>query len=146
VAVSKRRLLVGALGGALGSIAMKAVVRFWDPNAFGLSSRTDGTAARALFGQDLDQKRAEKIGAALHYGFGIATGAGYAAAAARHPVIRAGRGTAFGGGLWLVGDELAVSLGRLENASAAKASSHGSALAAHIVYGVTVDLCCSKVG
>jgi type IV secretory pathway TrbD component len=122
---------------------MKAVVRFCNPDSFGLSSQTDAHAARTIFGADLDQKRAERIGASIHYALGIGTGAAYAAATVRYPALRAGRGAAFGAGLWLVGDELAVSAARLESPSAANVFSHGSALAAHLVYGFIVDACSS---
>lgn len=137
--VRSGRLLAGALGGALGGLAMKAVVRYCDRNAFGLSSQTDAKAARAVFGQDLEAQNAEQLGAAIHYLFGILTGAAYAVASERYPFLRAGRGAAFGGGLWLLGDELAVSAARLENPRAANAQSHLSALAAHFVYGMVVD-------
>lgn len=139
MAVRNRRLVAGALGGALGGLAMKAVVRYFDPNAFGLSSQTDAKAARALFGQDLEPRHAEQVGAAIHYVFGILTGVGYAAASERFPSLRTGRGTAFGGGLWLLGDELTVSATRLESPRAANARCHLSALAAHVVYGMIVD-------
>jgi uncharacterized membrane protein YagU involved in acid resistance len=123
---------------------MKAMVRFCDPDSFGLSSQTDAKAARLVFGKGLSQKRAERIGSSIHYAFGIAVAAGYAALTEKYPAFRAGRGAAFGAGLWLVGDELAVSAARLENASAANAFSHGSALAAHLLYGVIVDTCSSS--
>jgi uncharacterized membrane protein YagU involved in acid resistance len=140
VTVRNWRLVAGALGGAFGGLAMKAVVRFCDPNAFGLSSGTDAKAARAVFGRDLDGRRAEQVGAAIHYAFGILTGLGYAAAIERYPALATGRGTAFGAGLWLLGDELAVSAARLENVRAANAGSHLSALAAHLIYGMIVDV------
>ena len=143
MAVSSGRILAGAIGGTLGGLAMKAVVRLCDRNAFGLSSQTDARAARALFGEGLGQERAERIGSAMHYGFGIVTGVGYAVAGDRFPALRTGRGTAFGAGLWLIGDELAVTVGRLENACAASAVSHLSALAAHLLYGWIVDACVS---
>lgn len=123
---------------------MKAVVRFCDPNSFGLSSKTDANAARRVLGEAVDQKRAEQIGATIHYAFGIAVGAGYAALSDTYPALRAGRGGAFGVGLWLIGDELAVSAARLENPSAANALSHASALAAHLLYGFIVDACASS--
>ncbi len=135
----RERLVAGAVGGALGGLAMKAVVHFCDPNAFGLSSQTDANAARALFGHGLDHKRAEQVGAAFHYAFGILTGVGYAAATERYPHLGSGQGTAFGAGLWLMGDELAVSAARLENPRAANAWSHLSALAAHLAYGMILD-------
>jgi uncharacterized membrane protein YagU involved in acid resistance len=144
MAARSRRLLAGALGGALGSIAMKAVVRYCDRNAFGLSSQTDAKAARAVFGQDLQTQNAEQVGAAIHYLFGICTGAGYALASERYPYVTTGRGTAFGGGLWLIGDELAVFAAGLENPRAAGAGSHLSALAAHLLYGMIVDGLVSK--
>jgi len=144
MAANKKRIVAGVFGGALGGFAMKAVVRLWDPNAFGLSSRTDATAARAVFGEGLEQRRAEWIGSAMHYGFGIVTGMGYAVASDRFPVLRIGRGTVFGGGLWLIGDELAVTAARLENPGAASAVSHLAALAAHMTYGLIVDACVSK--
>src|SRR5689334_20269820 len=102
MAVSNGRVVAGAVGGALGSMAMKAVVRFCDPAAFGLSSRTDAKAARGVFGEKLEQRTAEQIGAAVHYGFGIVTGLAYAIASVSFPALRTGHGTAFGGGLWLI--------------------------------------------
>ncbi len=123
---------------------MKAVVRFFDPTSFGLSSQTDAKAARRVFGTHLDQPSAERIGALMHYAFAIATAAGYAWTRERFPRIAAANGVVFGAGLWLIGDELAVSAARLESASAANAFSHGSALAAHVVYGVIVDACSSR--
>ena len=123
---------------------MKAVVRLCDRNAFGLSSQTDAKAARAVFGEALEQRRAERIGSSIHYAFGIATGVGYAVGSQRFPALRTGCGTAFGGGLWLIGDELAVTAARLESPVAASACSHVSALAAHLLYGVIVDACVSR--
>jgi uncharacterized membrane protein YagU involved in acid resistance len=123
---------------------MKAVVRFFDPDSFGLSSKTDAKAARVVFGTHLGEKRAGQIGAAMHYAFAIAAAAAYAEVRERYPGVAAGNGAVFGAGLWLVGDELAVTAARLESASAANAFSHASALAAHIVYGLIVDACCSK--
>lgn len=144
MAANREQLLAGALGGALGGLAMKAIVRLCDRNAFGLSSQTDAKAARAVFGEGLEQGRAERIGSAIHYGFGVVTGVGYAAGSQRFPALRTGRGTAFGGGLWLIGDELAVSASRLESPVAASVRSHVSALAAHLLYGLIVDGCVSR--
>jgi hypothetical protein len=132
-------ILAGICGGLFASVAMKAVVHFFDPGAFGLSSETDADAARALLGPGLEQKSAERIGSAMHYGFGIATAAGYAVVSERFPVIRTAGGAAFGGVLWLVGDELAVTATRLADPVAASYRSHLSALAAHLLYGLVVD-------
>src|SRR5947209_7124519 len=95
MAATSRKLLAGALGGALGSVAMKAMVHVCDPDSFGLSSKTDAKAARAVFGSGLEEKRAKRIGAAMHYVFGIVTGAAYAAVTGKYPALRAARGAAF---------------------------------------------------
>lgn len=138
-----KRLCIGALAGALGGLAMKVLVRFADPHSFGLSARTDANTAhqiwRRLRCQPLAQKRAEQIGAAMHYGFSVAAGAAYTGAAEKFPPLRFGRGAAFGTVLWLVGDELAVSVAGLEDPLRAPAFSHLSALGAHLIYGLIVD-------
>jgi Protein of unknown function (DUF1440) len=139
----RNNLLAGAMAGALGGLAMKAVVYFVDRDSFGLSSRTDAAATyevwRRLNRAPVSQKSAERIGAAMHYGFAIAAGALYAEAATRFPSTRLGRGTAFGTALWLIGDEVAVSALGLEHPFRTPISSHLSALAAHILYGMIVD-------
>jgi Protein of unknown function (DUF1440) len=139
----KKNLFAGAMAGALGGLAMKAVVYFVDRDSFGLSTRTDARAThevwRRLNRTPVSQKSAEQIGAAMHYGFAIAAGALYAAAATKFPSTRLGRGAAFGAALWLVGDELAVSASGLEHPFRIPIPSHLSALAAHILYGMIVD-------
>jgi uncharacterized membrane protein YagU involved in acid resistance len=122
---------------------MKAFVRFVDSNAFGLSAKTDAETAHAVwlragFGP-LREAEAERIGAAMHYAFSVAAGCAYAAGARRFPSLRAGAGTLFGAVLWLVGDELAVTLAGLEDARRTPLQSHASALAAHLLYGLAVD-------
>ncbi len=87
----------------------------------------------------LSEDQAERIGGAMHYGFSIAAGAAYAAASSSLPTLRTGRGTVFGAMLWLVGDELAVTLSGLENPAETAAFSHASALAAHVVYGMVLE-------
>lgn len=140
----KRKLLRGIIAGAIGGLAMKAIVQFVDPSAFGLSSQTDENAAQALWRSmnwpPLMPEQAKRIGAAMHYGLAVVAGALYAPSAERFPAIRTAGGAAFGAVLWAVGDELAVSMSGLENFAATPARSHLSALAAHVLYGITVDL------
>lgn len=139
----KKQLFYGAVAGALGGMAMKAVVRFIDQNSFGLSAKTDARTTheiwRLLNWGRIDDKQAERIGAALHYGFSIGSGALYATAAQRLPAMRCARGAAFGAALWLLGDEIAVSASGLENPFEAPVASHLSALGAHIAYGMLID-------
>ncbi len=138
-----KKLLIGALAGLAGGLAMKAVVKFADPASFGLSTETDARSAHELWRrmgwQSTTNREAARIGAGLHYAFAVASGAGYAAAIDRFPALRSGRGAAFGISLWLLGDELAVSLAGLEDPRSAPAYSHISALAAHMLYGMIVE-------
>lgn len=139
----KKRLFWGGLAGALGGVAMKAVVRLVDSDSFGLSARTDARTAheiwRRMGWEALSERKAAQIGAAMHYGFAMAAGAAYAAGASRFPLLRAGRGTAFGAVLWLMGDEVAVSAAGLEDPFKTPLYSHVTALGAHVLYGMAVD-------
>ncbi len=139
-----KNVLLGVLAGTLGGLAMKAVVRFVDPASFGLSTETDAKTAheiwRRMGWKPLSDRRAAQIGAAMHYGFAAGSGALYAAVGERWPALRTGGGAAFGAALWLVGDELAVSVSGLEDPRRTPLLSHVSALGAHVLYGVTVEL------
>jgi hypothetical protein len=145
----KKAVVTGAIAGLCGGIGMKALVCLFDPDSFGLSARTDARFARAIWARigcgELDEKSAERIGALVHYAFATATGVGYALTAARLPVIRAGRGTLFGAGLWFLGDECAISVSGLEEPGRARLRSHVSALAAHLIYGVVLHSIASTV-
>lgn len=146
----RNRLILGALGGALGGLAMKAVVRFVDPASFGLSAATDAKTAHEVWHRmgwpPITDKQAEGIGAAMHYAFGVGAGAVYAASEKRFPLLAAGGGTWFGALLWLVGDEVAVSAAGLEDPRRAPMFSHASALGAHILYGLAVSLVLREPG
>ncbi len=143
-----KKLLFGAAAGALGGVAMKAVVHFADPDSFGLSANTDAGATRALWRrmhrEQVGERTAMQIGAAMHYAFSISTGSVYAASAGRFPVLRAGRGAAFGALLWLIGDEAAMTVSGLEDPLRTSIASHASALGAHVLYGMILDAAYEK--
>ena len=145
----KKRLFVAGLAGAIGGVAMKAVVRICDRNSFGLSAETDAKTAheiwRRMSREPLCKQHAEQIGAAMHYAFAITAGIAYAAGIGRFPMMRTGRGAAFGDALWLIGDEVAVSVSRLEDPLKTPVFSHLSALSAHVLYGMVVDAVQSTV-
>ncbi len=86
-----------------------------------------------------EQKRA--AGPAVHYAFGSTIGAAYGALAELTPRTAAGWGVPFGAAVWLGADELAVpALGLSKSPLAYPASTHASAFAAHLLYGVTADV------
>ena len=145
----RSKLLFGLIGGALGGVAMKAVVATVDKNAFGLSTGTDVKAARALtrqFGLPVpSREEAVVLGAAMHYTFALGAGLAYPLCAEAFPSIRFAKGAAFGTALWLIGDELLVWITGLENPAHVPLKSHVSALGAHIIFGIVVETLVSSV-
>ena len=77
---------------------------------------------------------------AVHYGYGTLVGGLYGMGAARWQAARAGSGSLFGAGLWLLSDEMALpALGIAKPVQAYPAKVHAGALAAHVVYGVSLE-------
>lgn len=97
--------------------------------------------SRQVFSRDLEKKEKDSAGNAVHYAFGAAVGGLYGALAEAARAPGKGFGTLFGSVLWFLADEIAVPAFGLSKAPAAyPASVHASALASHLVYGVTTDL------
>jgi hypothetical protein len=97
--------------------------------------------AHAATGEHLTRIGKATGGEIVHFAFGGAVGAMYGAAAARNREIAAWGGIPFGATVWLVADELGVPLAGLSRRPTAyPLRDHASALAAHLVYGVTTEL------
>jgi uncharacterized membrane protein YagU involved in acid resistance len=96
---------------------------------------SEGVAGRALTSEE------KKVaGPLIHYVFGSAMGAVYGALAEAAPATTRGWGLPFGTALWLGADEVAVPALKLAKPPAEyAASTHASALAAHLVYGATAE-------
>jgi uncharacterized membrane protein YagU involved in acid resistance len=85
-----------------------------------------------------DEKRV--AGPIVHYVFGSAIGALYGAAAEFSPMTAKGWGVPFGAAVFVGADEIGVPLAGLSDPpNKVPASTHASALAAHLVYGATTD-------
>lgn len=97
--------------------------------------------ATTIAGQRIPRKWKPAAGAAVHYAFGAAVGGVYGAAAASRPEVTALAGIPFGTAVWLVADEVGVPAAGLAKGPAEyPLSKHASALAAHVVYGATIEL------
>lgn len=111
---------------------------------FGLDKEADLKSADILtnfaIGRTLPAKSAEQLALVLHYVYGALAGAAYAVAAERSSLSRAGYGTLFGTAVWLFGDELPITLSGLSNPFARTVRSHGSAFAAHLLFGAATEL------
>ncbi len=140
----------GAMAGMVGGL-----VASWTMNQFqsllsSSSSQDDGDnatqkAAEAMAEPILDREltKSEKrtAGPVVHYAFGTLMGGLYGLLAERSPTVACAGGLPFGAGLWFGADEVAVpAFGFGPRASETPASTHVSALAAHLVYGLTTDL------
>jgi len=142
----------GAVAGIAGGL-----VAAWTMNRFqALLRQTSDQPSKE--GEDATQKAAEAVaepildrpltrdekrtaGPAVHYAFAALMGGLYGALAEKAPIVSRAAGMPFGAGLWFGADEVAVpGLGLAPKPSETSASTHMSALAAHLVYGVTTDL------
>ncbi len=96
--------------------------------------------SRAAFDHELTPAEKKPAGQAAHYAMGAVSGAVYGAVAEFAPATTTGFGLTFGTALWLVADEAAVpALGLSKPSVQSPASTHASAWASHLVYGVTTD-------
>jgi hypothetical protein len=147
-----KHILIGSAAGAVGAFAMRQLVLWWSSvvngeparTAFGLDREADCNSvqilARSLFGKTVAEPDALRIALALHYGYGISAGAAYNVLAHKNRIVAAGFGTVYGIGIWIFGDELAVGLLGASNPLRKKAESHLSALAAHLLFGIVLEL------
>lgn len=117
------------------------------------SPNTDGTiadepatmqaasfASEALTGRPLGERGKEIGGPVVHYGFGAAMGALYGALAEFQPDTTAAVGVPFGVAVWLGADEIGVPLaGFAGKPTDYPLSRHLSALASHVVFGLTLE-------
>jgi hypothetical protein len=93
-------------------------------------------AYHAATGHDPDEDSKEKLGQAVHWGYGVLVGGLYGALrpGAAAPDLAAGLG--YGTALWVLGDEIMVPLlGLAEGPTAHSIPDHAKALGAHLAFG-----------
>lgn len=162
-------ILIGTVGGLAGTLAMKAywtaVTRVSGSDPRSEKRKTNGqtgsiallgthhepgessTEALARLGHEAvaDDEPAEeqkkKLSLLVHWTYGAAQGAVYDAVSRRLPGPRWAQGLAYGGVMWLVGDEIAVpALGLAEGPRHYPARQHAHRLGAHLAYGLAAAL------
>jgi uncharacterized membrane protein YagU involved in acid resistance len=93
-----------------------------------------------VFGHELTEHEKQIAGPAVHYGYGTLMGGVYGALAEVVPAVTTGAGCLYGAALWAGGDEVALPLLRLAPPpTRVPASQQLEFLAAHFVYGLTVE-------
>jgi len=152
------RLAVDLLKGAVaGAVAVWAMDRLgwmlWnreDPRALARErvARVEGmdpahvVANRVAdaVGRPLQPRQPHPAGIAVHYGVGIGPAMAYAALRRRVPALRAGRGLAYGLGLFLAVDEGVVpALGLASGPAAYPWQAHARGLVTHLVLGFVTE-------
>jgi hypothetical protein len=166
-------LLGGALGGIAGTWAMATADALWsavdqsggpvaqarrlkrsgvggghfaqsEPRSHEDSDTPSQLLARRLPGVDTP-RRERIVGSAIHFAFGAAAGATYAAAVATAPphvarVLRSGHGLLYGTLVWLLADEIGVPLaGLAPPPHRTPPRLHAYALAGHFAYGLALE-------
>ena len=107
-----------------------------EPGSRGVAS----LVAEKVAGRPLTESEKDIGGPIAHYLFGAFAGALYGAAAESNPEAAAGFGMPFGATVWVAADEMGMPLlGVSEPPTELPMSRHASALASHLVYGVTVE-------
>lgn len=94
-------------------------------------------------GVALSPRQHDRAGLAVHYAIGIVPGALYGALRGRVPHLDAGRGSAFGLGLFLLQDELLNTAAGLAGPPQDYPwQAHVRGLVAHLAYGLVTDALC----
>jgi putative membrane protein len=97
-------------------------------------------AAEKTLHRELSKEEKKKVAPYFHYGFGTLMGVLYGILTEEFPSAKAGFGTAFATGLFLVADEGAVPALKLgDSPKEAPLSSHLETLASHLVYGLSTE-------
>ena len=105
------------------------------------AERLASTISVGVFDHELTEREKDIAGTVFHYAYGTSMGAVYGAAAEVLPQTTTGLGLPYGALIWVGADEGIVPLLGLSKTSAEyPLSIHVSALAAHLVYGLTVEI------
>lgn len=143
-------MFAGAIAGLVGSYAMNLFhnavtatsAEESSPSSDGeeATQRTASAISRSVF-HPLSKKEKETAGPIVHYAFGALMGAAYGALRVAAPQTTSISGVPFSAAIWLGADEVAVpALGLGANPLDTPVSQHASALTAHAVYGIVLEV------
>lgn len=109
----------------------------WDEDA---TERVAASIAEGIFDRKLDRREKEEAGTAIHYAYGITSGAFYGVAAELAPSVTIGAGLPFGVVFWLLADEIVTpALGLKKKPTDYPPAIHAYSLASHLVYALTAE-------
>ncbi len=150
----KNNIYKGLIAGAAGGLAASWIMTRFQlavAHALGQSDPHEGQEEDAtvktaqkisggLLHRELSPSEKKVAGPLVHYAYGTGIGALYGGLAANHEVTKCGFGSAYGAAVWALGDEMAVpALGLGKKPAETPVSQHFQMLAAHLVYGITLE-------
>lgn len=139
--------LAGAIGGIVGSLVMELFQAGLQKATGQKSSEGEPATVKAAnrvsvaaTDEPVAEENKNMAGEMVHYAMGAGSGMVYGLAAEVLPKSSAGYGALFGAALWMLADEVGVpAAGLAKSPDETPASQQASALAAHLVYGLTTD-------
>lgn len=152
-----RDLLRGAAAGIAAAFLMNCFQIAWGKASKALSSDGSDDESSGKSGEPSTVRAVEKFqgmvsgrplpkderllaGNLLHYAFGGFLGAAYSVGGRHFPQVRAGYGTAYGGAVAILADEMLVpAAGLSPPPTQAPASSHLYGFISHLVFGAALD-------
>jgi putative membrane protein len=144
-------LIAGAIGGLAASWIMtqfqaavsRALEGQPDPHKGEGEDATVKTASAIsskVLDHELSPEEKKTAGPLVHYAYGAGIGAVYGGLTQKYGTTKSGFGSAYGAAAWALGDEVAVpALGLGKKPTETPVAKHVQALAAHLVYGVTLE-------
>jgi putative membrane protein len=132
-------LAAGVVAGLVATAAKSVAERFYPPRVHGEPEPPEALAEK-IAGHHLDRKTRHAAGEAIHWGFGMAAGAAYGAAAEYFPAAKAKEGASFGLVLMALTHESALpAMGIGAAAEDQSEREHTSEAATHILFGVVAE-------
>lgn len=145
-------LVAGVAGGVFASFLMEQFQAAWSATAASFKSgekkkrsgrkaepttvKAANLLAKKISGRKVPKDYRPAAGEAIHYAMGAGSAALYGVLAEVAPIVTVGDGLAFGTGVWLLADEVAVpAAGLSKPAREIALTTHIYALISHLVYG-----------
>ena len=140
-------LVIGIAAGTAAAGAMSLFQALWSryvvpaPPGETAATKAADAVSEEISHAPIKPSDREAADTVVHYLTGAVLGALYGVVGGRSPMLFTGRGSVFGVLAWLICDEIMVPMFRLGPRPQSKpAEEHLSALASHIVFGLSLDL------
>ncbi len=133
-------LLAGLIAGVVATAAKSLAEKVYPPHTHGEPDASEALAER-IAGHELNPAQKLAAGKAIHWSFGVLTGAAYGALAEYYPAATAKEGASFGLALAALTHETALpAMGLAAESELQTTREHTSEMASHVVYGLVTEV------